>query len=86
MLEILREELDQARAQHAMAKETFWHISAAPASKSDNQQIIAAARAQTNAMNAYTRALRRLNEFLIEGIIPEDIESQVLVSGKDGRA
>lgn len=74
----LKTEVDQAREEYTRAKRDFWHISAEVPTgfpHPDGMQRIAnASRAQTAAMVAYTRALRRFNEFLLNGTVPEDLK------------
>ena len=47
----------------------------------DRNRIVDAARAQTQSMIAYTRALRRLNEFLLDGKVPEDLLEREIQRG-----
>lgn len=79
IFEILRAEVDQACEAYAKAKQNFWHISAdVPTGlphPEGRQRIENASRAQTVAMVAYTRALRRFNEFLLNGTVPEDLKN-----------
>lgn len=79
IFEILRAEVDRASQEYAKAKQNFWHISAdVPTGlphPDGRQRIENASHAQTSAMIAYTRALRRFNEFLLNGTIPEDLRN-----------
>lgn len=77
IFEILRLEVDRASEEYTQAKHNFWHVSADVPSgfphPDGKQRIENAARAQTAAMIAYTRALKRFNAFLISGAVPEDL-------------
>ena len=87
IFEILRAEVDLASANYIKAKEDFWRISADVPTGFPHpdgiQRIENASRSQTAAMIAYTGALRRFNEFLLNGTIPEDVQKrdQTMASG-----
>lgn len=72
--------MDRASEEYTQAKHNFWHISADIPSgfphPDGKQRIENAARAQTAAMIAYTRALKRFNEFLINGAVPADVPKE----------
>lgn len=80
IFEFLRLEVDRASEEYTQAKHNFWHVSADIPSgfphPDGKQRIENAARAQTAAMIAYTRALKRFNEFLINGTVPDDVPKQ----------
>jgi hypothetical protein len=77
---MLRAEVDLASSSYTRAKEEFWRISAdVPTGlphPDGRQRIENASRSQTAAMIAYTRALRRFNEFLLNGTVPEDVQKR----------
>ena len=78
IFELLQAEVELASASYTKAKEDFWRISAELPTgfpQQDGGQLIEnASRAQTEAMIAYTKDLRRFNEFLLNGTIPEEIQ------------
>jgi hypothetical protein len=79
VIEILRAEVDRARAEYDQSKKTFWRIAAEIPSgmpiPDGTQRIQNAARAQTVAMQAFANALKELNDFIISGAIPEAAKS-----------
>ena len=78
--EILRAEVERTFAEYNEAKQSFWRIAAdAPGGlphPDGMQHVQNASRIQMVAMGAYATALRRLNQFLIRGTIPEDLQQK----------
>lgn len=76
----LQAELNRAKQAFDRAKEDFWRVAAAAPSglphPDGTQQVHNAARAHMHAMNTYTKALKRFNEYLLNGTIPEDLRSE----------
>ena len=85
VLQSLREDVDLWSQAYHKAKENFWHISSEFA-QNDRLRIEEAARAQTQAMIAYTQALKRLNQFLLEGRVPEDLRGSGDKKGRKASA
>jgi hypothetical protein len=81
IFEILKAEVDQASDEYSRSKQIFWQVSAEVPTglphPDGTQRIANASRAQTAAMVAYTRALRRFNEFLLNGTVPEDLRDRL---------
>lgn len=77
VVEILREEVDRASNQYSAAKKWLSEISGSERNaihSSDGMRLMdTAARDRNAAMVAYARALKRLNEFLINDTVPEDL-------------
>ncbi len=77
VFERLRADVDRTSEDYTKAKQHFWHVSADIPSgfphPDGKQRIEDASRAQTTAMVAYTIALKRFNEFLLDGTVPEDL-------------
>jgi hypothetical protein len=79
--EILRADVDRTLDEYNKAKQNFWLIAADVPSGLPHpdgmQRVRNASRAQTFAMDAYATALKRLNQFLISGTIPDDLRESV---------
>ena len=77
VLDFLRSEVDRTNREYSNAKQHFWNICMeAPSGlphPDGKQRLDIAARAQSGAMIAYAEALRRFNDFLLDGAIPEDL-------------
>lgn len=77
VFEILRAEVAQTQEEYAQSKQRFWRICAEAPSESSHpagrQRLDLAARAQSTAMIAYTNALHRFNEFLLNGTVPDGL-------------
>ena len=64
--------------EYDQSKEAFWTVSADAGSS--HESVGLAADAQNRAMTAYAAAVRRLNEFLLDGRIsypPQDTERHI---------
>lgn len=76
--DILREEVDRANAIYTSARTHFWRVTAdAPHRLQDPKELRLredAFRIQTEAMIEYSKALKRFDDFLINGTVPEDIQ------------
>lgn len=79
MFEILRAEVNRTQQEYDESKEHFWRISAEPPKPDRRDRIQLAARDQTLAMIAYTKALRQFNEFLLTGRVPDELSRSVAV-------
>lgn len=79
IIEILRAEVERTRVEYTGAKRDFQLLSTDIPSGLPHpdgmQRIQNASRAQSFAMEAYEKALKRLNRFLISGTIPEDLDN-----------
>jgi hypothetical protein len=77
IVEILRAEVERTHTEYNKAKQDFRHVAAdIPSglpSPDGKQRIQNASHAQTLAMDAYAEALSRLNRFLIDGTISENL-------------
>lgn len=71
VFEILRAEVATTQDKYTRAKENFWKVSGDP--PDGGQRLELAARAHTIAMIAYTNALHRFNEFLLNGKVPDEL-------------
>ena len=71
VFELLRAEVATTQEKYSQAKENFWRVSGEP--PDGGQRLELAARAQTIAMIAYTKAVHRFNEFLLSGKVPHDL-------------
>lgn len=80
----LIEEMEQAKERHRDAKERYWEAAGKPRHlprprsglpDSDECIIRRALAEESAARKAHLRALIRLNRYLIEGIVPDDIET-----------
>jgi hypothetical protein len=85
---LLRAELEQTKAAYHLAKENVWALVAGnrrewpkvPAGlpHPDGSQAISRAVAEENfAQIAYIEAMTRLNRYLLEGTVPEDVLEQL---------
>jgi outer membrane PBP1 activator LpoA protein len=78
--EILRAELERATRQHEEAKRKFWRVSADIRSEQSQpdgtRRVQNAAIEQNGAMKALAATLRRMNEFLMDGTVPEDLRDK----------
>jgi len=78
--EKLRAELEEATRLHEEAKRNFWRVSAElPGGLVDAEGIRRmqdAARVQTGAMKALAVTLRRVNAYLMDGIVPDDLKKE----------
>jgi hypothetical protein len=77
---ILRAEVRRTEEVYAQSKRHFQKICGEVPSglphPDGRQRIELAARAQTDATLAYTQALHRFNEFLLNGRVPDDLRSK----------
>jgi hypothetical protein len=72
---ILQAEVGRTREESIRARHLFWAVSG-PGEADNMARIESAARAQVTAVTAYTNAIRECNEFLLNGIIPEEIRKR----------
>ena len=77
VLVTLRADVDRTSMEYDERKQIFWRIGAD--TRSSHDSVVSAANAQNQAMIAYATAIRRLNEFLLTGKVPEDL--QILTRG-----
>lgn len=84
VFETLRSDVDRTNAEYCQAKHQFWKVCAdvrnLPPNPHGRDRIDLAVRAQTHALTAHVEALRRLNQFLQSGVIPEDVRPDVVVT------
>lgn len=79
----LKEELERAKQRHEEAKEQFWRMSASPlalprvtagVSETDGSRVLRNVVDEENrARTAHLEALKRINEYLLNGTVPEDL-------------
>lgn len=79
----LLEELEHAKERHREAKERYWEAAGRPRQlprlrtrlpDPENNAIRCALAEETEARNAHLNALVRLNRYLVEGTVPEDLD------------
>lgn len=85
---LLRAELEETKAAYQAAKEYVWAVVAATQREwsrvpvgllhSDGSQSVSQAVAEEHfAQTAYIEAMTRLNRYLLEGAVPEDVLEQL---------
>lgn len=77
IIDALRAEVDQSARSYSQARQRYWKIWAEVSngfSPSDRQAMAEAESAQVAAMVAYADVLRRFNQFLLAGTIPDDLK------------
>lgn len=84
ILATLREQFEDAKERHRCAKEHFWEVAGRPRHlpriptglrhPDDSDVIRKAVAEEAQARRAHIDALVRLNQFLISGIIPDDLQ------------
>jgi hypothetical protein len=79
VLEILRSNVDRTREEYDRSKEGFWR-------DSTDLPTGLPQRARSAAAVAYANALRRFNQFLLDGAIPEDLADSGQVACQKTRA
>jgi hypothetical protein len=76
--DILRNDLERAKKEYEAARRNFWQVcsdvpSGIPHPDSE-RRILKTALVQTHAMNGLATALKRFNDYLINGTVPEDLK------------
>jgi hypothetical protein len=73
--EILRAEVGAATEHHQEVRREFWRVAAhfPGGTKAENEETQSAAEAELGAKKAVILALERLNQFLSDGTVPEDM-------------
>jgi hypothetical protein len=88
----LKEELESAKQRHEEAKEQFWRVGGSPRElprrftagvpEPDGSLILRkAVAAEIEARTAHLEALKRINEYLLHGTIPEDVRQKMAAAG-----
>lgn len=91
----LKEELESAKQHHEEAKEEFWRVGGGPRElprftagipEPDGSLILRkAVTVEVDARGAHLQALKRINEYLLHGTVPEDIRRRTsAASAEDG--
>jgi hypothetical protein len=74
--DFLRTSLGIARSQHESASLAFWQICADVSDPDHNKKVEYAAKVKEESQRSLLVALRRLNNYLSHGIVPEDLKVQ----------
>lgn len=82
----LKEKLDKAKQRHEEAKEQFWRVGGSPRElprlgagipEPDGSLILRKAVAEEiEARNAHLAALKQINEYLLNGTVPENLREK----------
>jgi len=83
----LKDELERAKQRHEETKEQFWRIGGSPREvprftpgvpEPDGSLVLRrAVAAEIQARSAHLEALKRVNEYLLHGTVPEDIRQKL---------
>lgn len=86
--DFLRAEVDRTQNEYYRAKEQFWNVTRDLPSGLPHpdgmKRIQNARRDESAALDKYINALRRLNDFVLDGVVPEELrEAQKRLAGSD---
>lgn len=81
ILELLRAEVNRTHDAYTKSREEHWNVSSEIPSRvahiDGKRQIRSAAHLHVLAMIAYTTALREFNEFILNGKVPDNLQSRL---------
>lgn len=76
--DFLRAEVDRTQNEYYRAKERFWNITKDLPSGLPHpdgmKRIQNARRDESAALDRYIHALRRLNDFVLDGVVPDELK------------